>query len=239
MVTATAVITAAGKSTRLGPIGTLIPKGLLPLGSKRGGGIECAIDRHIASLRRSKITEVILVGSGQPILQRYAESWKLRVTTARTIGEFEAVATACGLMSQLPEMLIVVSSDNVFAGPDLVKFVNAAKTTEENRIAVCQKGDLRLYTAVETDASGAVVRDMVEKPLRAGPGLAKAGLYAFTRLALHSLLATTPRYDRFGERSMTEALRCLLNARARIEIHRLAGGFIDIGTLDGYAAALR
>jgi dTDP-glucose pyrophosphorylase len=230
-----AVITAGGLSSRLGAVGQVLPKGLLPLTAPRvGKPAETAIGRIIAALRAGGATAIVIAATDHPWFDAVAAFYGIGKVVVPPTGEYDAFRLG---HEQLPpcETVVVVSSDNVFPGAGLEQFVQVP-TAAVSLVAAAWKPGLRRYTAVAT-RDGHVVTGLVEKPDTDAGGLAKAGAYRFPGAVAHELARRPVDADRFGERSMTEALLRVL-AGGTVLAFELSGSFLDIGTPDGLAEAI-
>lgn len=238
--TAIAVVTAAGRSTRIGHVGTVIPKALLPLSPRPTGGVlDCALSRLLDDLCSCSV-EAVVVGNGHPWFAEVARAFGARCVTAEPTGEWDAVLAGIGATTAAAPnwtSLIIASGDNFFPGAGLRQFV--ANPPGGVRLAVAWSDQLAQFTKVTVASpkpGTRVVTGLVEKPPGDGAGLAKAGLYQFPRDAIATLAATDVPVDRFGERSMTNAVQQLLTAQV-VHAVPLPHGFVDIGSTDGLRRA--
>jgi dTDP-glucose pyrophosphorylase len=242
-----AVITAGGRSSRIGPIGEVIPKGLLPLVAPRlDGTTETAIGRIVAGLREAGVTDIVVAATDHWWFDLAAEAYGVAKVVVPPTGEYDAVRAG---WRALPPCTLgaVISSDNVFPGRGLQEFL-AAPDPHLPLVAAAYKPAIRRYTEVTLAGPRpgsrarpgvpAKVEGLVEKPDRDGGGLAKAGAYRFPGPVLDALVAGGIRQDRFGERSMTEALLRVM-ADGPVLTVDLAGSFLDIGTPAGLDESIR
>lgn len=240
-----AVITAGGRSSRMGPVGEVIPKGLLPIVAPRPDGTtETAIGRIVAGLREGGVTDIVVASTGHWWFGPAADAYGISRVVVPPTGEYDAVRLG---WQALPPCSLgaVISSDNVFPGRGLQEFLTAAEP-HLPLVAAAPKADIRRYTEVtlagrapDVGPGGlAKVEALVEKPDREGVGLAKAGAYRFPGPVLDDLVARGIRQDRFGERSMTEALLRVMDA-GPVLTFELPGSFLDIGTPAGLDESIR
>ncbi len=240
-----AVITAGGRSSRLGPVGEVIPKGLLPLAAPQPvGPSQTAIGRIVTALRASGVTDIVVASTDHWWFDLAAESYGIAKVVVPPTGEYDAVRLGWQALPQC-ELGAVISSDNVFPGRGLQEFV-AAPEPHISLVAAAWKPNIRRYTEVAV-ASGepasrpgglAKVEGLVEKPDRDEGGLAKAGAYRFPGAVLDELVARGIRQDRFGEHSMTEALLQVMETEPVLAFE-LPGSFLDIGTPGGLDETIR
>lgn len=241
-MTTGAVITAGGRSTRLGPVGQVIPKGLLPLTAPGTKGVaETAIGRIVDQLRAGGVGDIVIAANDHPWFDQAAETLDVRKVVVPPTGEYDAVRLGYG---ELPDCdaVVVASSDNVFPDCGLTGFVLAPEPGTA-LVAAAWKPAIRRYTEVTTSRerrTGLLRRvvGLVEKPERVAGGLAKAGAYRFPADVIAELAARPVPEDRFGEHSMTEALLRVL-AVAPLLCCELPRSFLDIGAPEGLDEAIR
>jgi len=231
------IVTAAGRGSRLAPITSVIPKPFLPVAVGADGLPEAALPRLLRQFQA--------VGAGPVWIAATEHPWfgwlggrcpQVTVVVAPALGEWSAVA-ACLDSGPPAGSTIVVSGDNVFVDDDVLAFGRSCASAGEGcLVAVAPRPSTKDLTWVSTD--GDRVRELVEKPPDGRAGLAKAGLYYFGPRALRAAAATPERIDRFGEQSMTEILRALLDAGVDVTCHRLRHGFHDVGSLEGLAGVI-
>lgn len=235
-----AVVTAGGLSSRLGAVGQVVPKGLLPLAAPRcGAPAVTAVGRIVDALRAGGATDVVIAATDHPWFGTVADSYGIGIVVVPPTGEYDAFRLG---YEQLPpcDSVVVVSSDNVFPGAGLERFVQAP-AGDVSLVGVAWKDVIRRYTAVATRHDHGLplplVTGLVEKPDLDSGGMAKAGLYRFPGTVAHHLACRPVSEDRFGERSMTEALLRVL-ADGPVVACDLPESFLDIGTPDGLAEAI-
>ena len=234
------VVTGAGRSARLYPVTSAIPKAFLPIGLDDDGTLEYPLRRILSQLSAAGAREIIVVGTAHPWFARVSRASECRVVSisAPPSGEWVAVAKAGALLD--PDTwatVIVVSSDNVFEAADFEEFGAAAARSHTCMVGVAHADSTRELCVVELTECGHRISELIEKPEEGFPGLVKAGLYAFPFAVFKRLVAHSPTEDRFGERSLTTALQWLIDEGLSIRPYRLRGGFIDVGTPDGLRAA--
>jgi len=234
-----AVITAGGRSSRLGPIGEVIPKGLLPLVAPGPDAPpETAIGRIVRSLRAAGVTDIVVASTDHPWFGLAAASYGIRQVVVPPTGEFDAVRLGWHALPRC-ELGAVVSSDNVFPAGVLEGFLGCPEPGV-SVVAGSPKASIRRYTEVTvTDGGHALplVTGLVEKPDKDAAGLAKAGAYRFPGPVLDDLVARGVEADRFGEHSMTEALLRVMRADP-VLAYEFPSSFLDIGTPVGLDEAI-
>lgn len=236
------VVTAAGQARRLGPIGTVIPKPLLPISSPRHGRSDTPLERIVASIRRAGIDEIVIASDGHPWIEEMAETWGARAIVVEPTGEFDAVGAVVDHLGRGND-LVVVSGDNIFPAAGLDDFLTVTRSgpTDTMLLAAATVSDIRRFTDVVVTTDDRFphprVVSLFEKPSRQGGGLAKAGLYRLPRHVVELIAAGPAPRDRYGEGSMTAAIEQAMTWMPCLA-YRLPGGFIDIGTRDGLADAI-
>lgn len=231
------IITAAGRGSRLGEIGKAIPKAFIPVALGSDGFPESALSRIMRQFKDNGFVEQRIAVSPHHWFSSLSyRDCNVNVTSVPPEGEWSAVA-AC--LKEVPEQssVVVISGDNVFSDDDLSNFLAHSESDPARvRVAVSHREDTSQLTHVSV-ADGKV-KQLLEKPVDSRSGLAKAGLYYLTRSALQRIDSSPPRRDRFGEQSMTEILKMLMEANIEITAHELRSGFFDIGTARGVAAVI-
>jgi dTDP-glucose pyrophosphorylase len=239
-----AIVTAAGRSARLGPLAEAVPKGFLPVDVAPGGGLEFPIGRLVDALAAAGADPIALVGTGHPWFARYAKrDGRVVALAADPRGEWHAVAAGAGAVRRASAdgapRVIVASSDNVFEDGVIERFAEDVRAAPAALLGVHEVASSEGLCVVRASDDGERVVELVEKPPGAPPGLAKAGLYGFAPVAFAAVVRRPPPLDRFGEASMTEAVRTLVAAGVPVAPYRIPGGFVDVGTAEGLAAAIR
>jgi dTDP-glucose pyrophosphorylase len=231
-----AVVTAAGRGSRLGSVAAAVPKMMLPLSPGTiHGMLDCSLVRAVRALRAAGVVDIVVAAAPHPWFPAVADRLHVACVVAPPTGEYDAVVTALSEVGG-DAPVIVVSSDNLFAREGLARFLAVAADTD-CAVGVAPKPEIGTFTEV-LPASGSgrawPVSRLVEKPARRGPGLAKAGLYHLSRRTVAELAQSGVDADRFGERSMTEALLEVQKHHA-VMAAPLFGGFTDLGTPEALA----
>ncbi len=231
----TAVILAAGKGRRLGPLTKNCPKPLLPVRSRP------VIEHILLGIRAAGIEKAVIVvgylgeqivatlGSGGRIGMELAYVWQNEPR-----GTADAVLSVRGFVSE-PFLLswgdVLMSTKNYPALREAFAAMPAAAW-----IAVNQTDDPAAGAAVYFDATGRV-QQIVEKP---PPGTstthwnnAGVGIYSPSVFAYAERTPTSPR----GERELTSALNAMVADGHLVYALPVVGFWSDVGTPEALAWA--
>lgn len=206
----TAVILAAGMGTRMGALGSRIPKPLLPICNVP------LIRRHLETLRDAGITRAVLVigHRGHEIVRHLAEQpvdglsvgyveQEQRLGIAHAVGRVEP-------MVQEPFMLLL--GDIAFEAPRLAEDLLLLPEGVGGLLAVKDEPDeaaIRKNFSVFHDDSGTVLR-VVEKPRRPVNRLKGCGLYVFGEEVFDAIRRTSRTAAR-DEYEITDSIQILID----------------------------
>jgi dTDP-glucose pyrophosphorylase len=231
------IIPAAGRGLRIQPLGC--SKELLPVGSRRDGGVqrpkavsEFLLERLIAG-GATRLCIVLSPGKFD-IIQYYGEQFSgtpiIYVVQTRPAGLCDALFRAA---------LVTRGDDVLFGLPDTVWFPDNALAflpPEKTSLLLFPVRQPQYFDAVLTDAAGDVREVQVKVPSPGSSWIWGAGrITAKDFDALHRLwLNRSPRDEYLGT---------LLNAHIAQggRIGAIAAGqqYLDVGTFEGYAAAMQ
>jgi dTDP-glucose pyrophosphorylase len=238
------IITAAGRSSRLGAVAEVVPKAFLPLAPLPDGTVETPLSRMLQQLKTVGVVPVVVVhGDNRWFRREPVESDGIIWADAPPRGEFVAVergrdaALAAGIR---PDAWIVASVDNVIGTEDLERLIRVGQFGQGAvTVGAAKKKTIEGLCELVLDRPDAslTVRDFIEKPPRSGPGLAKSGLTYLPERHLSALVRSGVDRDRFGERSMTSALLKHLQLDGTVRCAIFKSGFIDVGSTAGWAEA--
>ena len=223
------MILAAGRGTRLAPIGLTVPKALVQIGGRpllqsqidylaREGIERIVVNAH----HRAEAIEAFVRDYRGPVAVGVAREPKL-------LGTAGAVRNVLHLLG--PEAFFVLYGDVVIDEP-------LAPIADEHRIRGAE-ATITVYESDGIESKGTVVvdeggwvRSFVEKQsVRQRPALVNAGLYLLEPRFVAELPSET-EID-FGH----EVFPAALARGARVLAHRLAGPVIDVGTPEGLSEA--
>jgi dTDP-glucose pyrophosphorylase len=232
------IIPAAGNGTRIQPLA--FSKELLPVGSRREGGVErpravseYLIDRMLAC-GADKLCFVI--GPGKSDILRYYGS-EVGMATVTYVVQSQAAGLCDAIFRPLP---LIEPGESVLIGlPDTIWFPEdgfGALDADALSFLLFPVERPELFDAVATDGDGRVQRIWVKSP-----DADSRWVWGAMRMpghvlhALHRLWCARDRQD--------EYLGTLVNAwlAAGGEAHGVRAGtdYVDVGTLNGYRAALQ
>lgn len=236
-----AIITAAGLGTRFAPVSKVIPKEMLPIGSKP------ALEIIVDEARQAGVDGITIVISHQKemIREYFSSSNDINfvyqeeqlglghaVLQARTDDDVlvllgDALVYGCSAASEM----VKISKENNFASVIGLERVPQEKTSRYG-IVKCEEFDI--------DSSVVTISDMVEKPAPefAPSNLAVAGRYLLKREIFDLLANQTPGKN--GEIQLTDAIaRAARDGKlGSVKGYIYNGRRCDIGNPDGYYQAL-
>lgn len=219
-----AVIIAGGNGTRLHPITAAIPKVLLPLDEGT------VLDHLMKVLRRAGVADIhLLLGHHADLVRAYVEA---RYPDAGIVlhGDTAGLGTA-GPLRALPadESPWLVINGDVIADVDLEALLRAhAEDFADVTVVGVSYRTTVPYGVLEHDSDGNLV-GLDEKPSL--DFLVNGGIYVLGPPAQKLLPQAA------GD--MTDVLQQCANAGLRVRIHRLDGGWYDVGTAATYEELLR
>ena len=224
------MILAAGRGTRLGPLGLQVPKALVDVAG------EPLLARHLRSLEGQGATRVVvnahhLADQVHAFAAAYAGPLELVVVEEPALlGTAGGVRHAVHLFDDGP--FVVLYGDVLVDEP--------LRPLLDTHVGAHATATLAVYAAERTEDKGVVdvdedgrVTGFREKPPGGGPGLVNAGLYVLDPAAVAALPADVPLDFGF------DVFPAWLAASHVVVVHRLAAPVVDIGTPDALAGARR
>jgi NDP-sugar pyrophosphorylase family protein len=222
------MLLAAGRGTRLGPLGRTIPKALVEVGGRP------LLARQLDYLAAHGVRDVVVNAhhlADQIVV--YVKHARLPCAV-RVIVEPELLGSAGGLRNAQahldPEQpVLVLNADTLLAAP----------LEEVAGMHLAAGADLTIATSYVPDVSGkgvvtaapdGTVTAFVEKPLTGGPGHVNAGLYVFSHRAIGLV-----EPGEIADIALDLVPRVL--AAGRVRAHLLEAAPLDIGTPETLAAA--
>ena len=227
-----AVVLAAGRGSRLGPLTESTPKPLVEVGGKS------LITRVLDGLRSAGIYEVVIVTGyrSADIEDHTRGAAGMSIRFARQDVP-RGTGHALGVASRyLRDRMFLYTWADVLVEPQTYQRVVLAAEQADAVIAVNQVDDPAAGAAVTFDDDGWVT-DIVEKP---APGTSEttwnnSGVGVLGPEAWRLIDRLEPS-DR-GELELTDALRAMVKAGALIRAVPVAGHWFDIGTPEQLTAA--
>lgn len=215
-----ACILAGGFGTRLRPLTDAIPKPMVPVAGRP------FLQHQLERLAQAGVSDFVLaVGyRRQQIMDYFGDGesfgWSIAYAVeSAPLGTGGAVANALPL---LPERFLCLNGDT-YLDLDWSAFLadDWNRAGFEGCVAIRAVPDCAPFGRVEVDGRRLVA--FHEKLASAGPGAVNAGLYWFDRAL-------------FADRPAAFSLEHLILPVAKLAVHEIAGGFVDIGTFDTLAA---
>lgn len=208
------VILTAGSGKRLGDVGKLFPKALLPVGDSTL--LEMHLRAFLAAGSRRFIivtdpsnrsieaaARAVLAGSGAELFI---------APQAERLGIGHAASLAVPWLSGGPFALVL--GDTYYSAPDFSAAVRAVAEGDADAVlsvrTVRDEAEILKECTIDLDAYGRVLK-IIEKPRRALSMVKPCGVYFFGPLFIPALAATKPSELR-GEIELTDAIQNLITA---------------------------
>lgn len=202
-------ILAAGRGSRMGPLGRRYPKALLPVGDRP------VIGHHLALLRSLGIRHVFVVTRPQSAeLRRVcaAHADGLEVTFVEQPEALGSAHAAACLRPFVDGPFVLLLGDYFFAAPRAAELV-ARLANGEAAMAAKREPDRRAVReacSLEVAADGRIL-DIVEKPARPTSDLKGCGFYALPS-EFFDFLSRTPRTALRDEYELTVSIELFVRA---------------------------
>lgn len=198
-----AVIIAAGKGTRMGPLTESRPKAMLPVANKP------LLEHIILALKNAGITKIlIVVGYCKEKITEYFEdgsmlSVKIDYLEQRNQkGTADAIAVA---RNTINERFMVANGDVIVSGSDIKKVCD---TRGELILAARKVANPKEYGILYVN--GERVERIVEKPKKSISTLANAGIYVFEPSIFKAIENTCPSPR--GEYEITDSIQFMIDS---------------------------
>jgi NDP-sugar pyrophosphorylase family protein len=235
-----AVVLAAGRGTRLAPYSAIVPKPLMPVGLDASGAFEPILDRLLGQLRRAGVVEVAIAVNylAEAILRHAGDGSRYGLKLSYVYQEkLDGNAGAFWRAAHLVQGddVIVTDADNLISDDEVFAVMAEAhrRAGAAITVGVCEVERIEKFAIIKTDPSGRAV-DIFEKPAdRATWGnLAKSGFMILSPevVALDPSVSLAPN----GEFTTTGIVKHCIESGRKVLLHRVDGGFQDIGTWDEY-----
>ncbi len=241
-----AIIPAAGHGTRFLPVTRVVPKEMLPIGSRP------ALELIVDEARAAGATRIILIISeGKELIRRYFEDQMdlTFVYQREQRGLGHAVLQAAEEAGAREEPVLILLGDALVVGSSAAKVLADASAAAGGASVIgCERVPMERVSrygilkpmdtarAVE-DGVAFALADMIEKPSveEAPSNLAVAGRYLLGGAIFRYLATQTP--GKGGEIQLTDAIKRMM-AEKPVFGCVYPGKRQDIGNPDGYYAAL-
>lgn len=222
-----ALFLAGGKGVRLQPLTDSVPKPMVPIMNKP------LLERTMLHLKKNGISEIVISSCYQPhYIEKYfgnGEKFGLKI---QYIVEDIPLGTGGAIKkagAQFRDTFIVFNSD-ILSDIDIQKMMDYHKSSHAlATIAVTEVQDPSAYGVIEHDKDGYAV-SFIEKPKpeQISSNFINAGIYIFEPEILNEIpLNCVVSVER-------ETFPGLLAKGHKIAVHKDAGYWIDIGTLEKY-----
>ena len=233
----TAIIAAAGRGTRFSPVTKVIPKEMLPIGSRPA--LELIVEEAFSAGAEET---VIVISPEKEMIRKYFEG-DTRIKFAyqkEQLGLGHAI-----LQARTDDDILVLLGDALVFGENVSKKLVEIHEEYQSSVIGLERVDRSLvsrYGVVkprEVSSSVVLIDDIVEKPSaeEAPSNLVVAGRYLL-KAKIFDLLAALPP-GKNGEIQLTDAISRLINAPGEKVFGRIGNSMRqDIGNPDGYYSAL-
>ncbi len=208
-----AVILAAGKGTRMGPLTDNRPKVMLPIANRP------LLEHIIVTLKAAGIREIVIVTGylKEKIMEHFGDGTGLGVNIEyigqqAQKGTADAVATVRNWAGT--DRFLVTNGDVLASIPDIKKLC----TTEGDAVLTAKK----VATPQEYGilyVKGKKVEKLVEKPEKPASDLANAGIYVFDPIIFEAIDSTNPSSR--GEYEITDSIQFLIDSGKEISFAEL------------------
>ena len=225
-----AVVLAGGKGTRLAPYTSVLPKPLMPIGSR------AILELVVEHLARCGFTDITFcVGYLGHLIQAVFDDGSTRGVRITYVHEDEPHGTAGPIrLAGIPNEAVLVLNGDVLTGLDLRELVehhkrcgNAMTIASTERHTLMNYGVL--HVGPESEDSGRIVR-FEEKPQLTS--LVSMGFYVLEPAAVKVI----PKGQRFD---IPELIGSLIASDQRVGAYLYAGMWLDIGRHEDYERAIR
>lgn len=234
-----AIIPAAGLGTRFLPITRVVPKEMLPIGSRP------ALELIVNEAKRAGADEILLVIShGKELIREYfgGEDGVRFAYQEEQRGLGHAVLVGLDALGALApgEQVLVLLGDALVAGCDAAtEMVGFSRSCGGASVIGCERVPMESVSRYGVlSLNGDRIVDLVEKPSVAEAPSDKviAGRYLLDARIADFLRTQTP--GKAGEIQLTDAIRRMLADGSDVRAYEYPGRRQDIGNPKGYFKAL-
>ncbi len=230
-----AVILAAGRGTRMGPLTAELPKPMLPIAGKPM--LEHILDRFGAAGFGHAF---IVTGHRAELIEDHFAGYPMEIEFRRQVALNGTGAAALLAREFAAGDSFLLTYGDILVAPDNYRSIAAqleGRAATAGVLAVKYVDDPYQGAAVYEDNGS--ITSIVEKPPRgtSSTNWNSAGLYAFRPLVFDYLdgIPPSPR----GEYELPTAIERMITAGQRLEIHAIQGAWRDVGRPGDIAAAER
>jgi NDP-sugar pyrophosphorylase family protein len=219
-----AVIQCGGLGTRLRPYTLVLPKPLMPIGTRP------VIELLLKWLRRNGIREVYITSGYLGHLIRSfcgnGDQWNLRIRYTQELEPLGTIGPLSLIRDELIEPFLVLNGD-VLTDLNLSRFV-AAHRSHQNllTIATALRTTKMDYGVIEE--AGDIVKSFFEKPVL--PHLVSMGLYCMNPPVLELIPSGIP----FG---FDDLMRQMMENNTAVHVYKHNGLWLDIGRVGDFQRA--
>lgn len=219
-----AVIQSGGRGTRLRPYTMVLPKPLMPVGSKP------VLELLLKWLRRNGFRDVyITTGYLGDLIRGFCgdgSQWDLDIRYTEEREPLGTVGALSLLREELDSTFLVINGD-VLTDLNLSAFVASHRKRESTLTIATAKRTVRMDFGIIEDAEGRVV-NFVEKPTLAH--VVSMGVYCMEPEVLNHIPAGSP----FG---FDDLMSCMLMRGLPVHIFQHGGFWLDIGRVEDFQKA--
>ncbi len=212
-----ALIIAAGKGTRMGPLAEKRPKAMLPIANKP------VLEHIIVTLKNAGIRKfLVVVGHCKEKIAEHFDNYSdvniEYIEQQEQKGTADAIAVA---RNYINERFLVTNGDVIVSSPDVEKLLSARG---EAILAAKQVETPEKYGILYV--KGNRVEKIVEKPKESASNIANAGVYVFEPSIFEAInsTGTSPR----GEYEITDSIQFLIDSGKEVS-YRYLEKWQDIG----------
>ena len=217
-----AVIQCGGLGTRLRPYTLVLPKPLMPIGSRP------VVELLLKWLRRNGIREVYITsGYLGHLIRSYCgngDQWNLDIRYTQELEPLGTIGPLSLIRNELTEPFLVLNGD-VLTDLNLSRFV-AVHRAHQNLVTIATA---HRTTKMDYGAeAGHIVKSFLEKPVL--PHLVSMGLYCMSPPVLELIPSNIP----FG---FDDLMRQMLENGTDVCVYKHNGLWLDIGRVDDFQRA--
>lgn len=205
-----AVILAAGKGTRMGPLTENRPKVMIPIANKPF--LEILID----NLKDAGIKDIILVTNyKKDVIKNHFDNSVEYVVQKKTSG----TANALKEVGLIKDKFLVLMGDNLISKEDVKNLIKM-----ENTVSVVESENPCLYGVVEINKGK--VNDIVEKPSAPKSNFINSGVYVFDK-DIFRAIKNTKKSER-NEYELVDSIKLLIKEGKEFKTYKLKE-WLDLG----------